>query len=156
VEDSEYCIFRRIPATDSDPKRPPIPIHSGRPFRSIPATPEGVMEAALDNRFESLYPPEKPIRRKLWRRGDYLCARSKKYYVCITKRGSRPDRLPRVWISAEVRFENTLTGPNRQDSVGLFLRNWTKLPWNIGSSLPSMLFPKKSGRCLPRSIFIKS
>ena len=26
------CIFRRIPATDSDPSRPPIPIHSGRPF----------------------------------------------------------------------------------------------------------------------------
>ena len=45
----------------SDAIRPPIPIHSGRPFRSIPATPEGVMEAALDNRFESLYPPEKPI-----------------------------------------------------------------------------------------------
>ena len=27
----------------SDAIRPPIPIHSGRPFRSIPATPEGVL-----------------------------------------------------------------------------------------------------------------
>jgi predicted RecB family nuclease len=31
------CIFRRIPATDSDPKRPPIPMQSGHPFRFIPA-----------------------------------------------------------------------------------------------------------------------
>jgi|GEM_PF-955771 len=38
------CIFRRIPATYSDSFRPPIPIHSGRPFRSNPATLEGVMK----------------------------------------------------------------------------------------------------------------
>jgi hypothetical protein len=27
-----HCVFRRIPATDSDPSRPPIPIHSGHPL----------------------------------------------------------------------------------------------------------------------------
>ena len=43
------CIFRRIPATDCDPKQPPIPMQSGHLFRFIPATPEGVAEAALDN-----------------------------------------------------------------------------------------------------------
>jgi hypothetical protein len=44
------CVFRRIPATDSDPFRPGIPIDSGHPFRSIPATPPmGEMRAALDN-----------------------------------------------------------------------------------------------------------
>jgi len=31
-----------------------IPTHSGRPFRSDPATLDRVTEAALDNRFESL------------------------------------------------------------------------------------------------------
>ncbi len=34
------CVFRRNPATDSDRKRPLIPIHSGHPFRSKAATPE--------------------------------------------------------------------------------------------------------------------
>jgi hypothetical protein len=31
------CVFRRIPATDSDPSRPPIPEQVGHPFRFIPA-----------------------------------------------------------------------------------------------------------------------
>lgn len=38
---SEYmanCIFRRIVATDSEPKWPPIPIHCGQSFRSNLAT----------------------------------------------------------------------------------------------------------------------
>jgi hypothetical protein len=38
-----------IPATGSDPFRPGIPIDSGHPFRSIPATPKGGLTATLDN-----------------------------------------------------------------------------------------------------------
>jgi len=31
-QNNTICIFRRIPPTDSDAIRPPIPIHCGRPF----------------------------------------------------------------------------------------------------------------------------
>jgi len=47
--DIYYCIFRRILATDSDPRWPPVPIHYGRSFRSNLATFKGLIEAALDN-----------------------------------------------------------------------------------------------------------
>jgi hypothetical protein len=41
------CVFRTIPATDSDGFRPPVPIHSGRAFRLIPATHSGAFRPPL-------------------------------------------------------------------------------------------------------------
>ena len=43
----EYCVFRAIPATDSDRFRTPVPIHSGRAFRLIPDTHSGAFRTPL-------------------------------------------------------------------------------------------------------------
>ncbi len=82
--------FRSKVATHSEARWPHIPIHCGRPFRSNLATPEGVIEAALDNPFSGHYPFKKQFRRSEWLRGDYPCARSKRYYVFILKKVSQP------------------------------------------------------------------
>jgi hypothetical protein len=47
------CVFRRNPATRSGPIRPLIPVHSGHPIRSIPATDSG----QSGHPFRSIRPP---------------------------------------------------------------------------------------------------
>ena len=34
----DFCVFRRMPATHSGAKLPPIPAESCHPFRNMPAT----------------------------------------------------------------------------------------------------------------------
>jgi hypothetical protein len=55
-----------------------------------------VIEAALDNQSISHYPPEKTLRRDSWLKGDYLCAKSKRFFDSIMKKGSQPGKLPRA------------------------------------------------------------
>jgi hypothetical protein len=53
-----------------------------------------VIEAALDNQIPCYYLPEKRSRRDSWPKGDYLCAKSKRFFDSITKKGTQPGRLP--------------------------------------------------------------
>jgi hypothetical protein len=55
-----------------------------------------VIEAALDNQTISHYPPEKTSRRDSWPKGDYLCAKSKRFFDSIMKKAFQPGKLPRA------------------------------------------------------------
>jgi hypothetical protein len=55
-----------------------------------------VIEAALDNQPTSHYPPEKTLRRDSWLKGDYLCAKSKRFFDSIMKEVFQPGKLPRA------------------------------------------------------------
>jgi len=55
-----------------------------------------MIEAALDNQPISHYPPGKTLRRDSWPKGDYLCARSKRFLDSIMKKDFQPGKLPRA------------------------------------------------------------
>jgi len=55
-----------------------------------------VIEAALDNQPISHYSPIKTLRRDTWLKGDYLCAKLKRFFDFIMKKGFQPGKLPRA------------------------------------------------------------
>jgi hypothetical protein len=55
-----------------------------------------VIEAALDNQPIGHYPPEKTSRRDSWLKGDYLCAKSKRFFDSIMKRVFQHGKLPKA------------------------------------------------------------
>jgi hypothetical protein len=83
--------------------RTPIPEQSGHLFHLIPDTdscPFWILYKTGSKRRWIINPQAitllRNLRRDSWLKGDYLCARSKRFFDSIMKKGFQPDRLPRA------------------------------------------------------------